>query len=190
MTAAVVKANIMAESIELNKEEELVRRCQSGDEEAIKMLYSEQAGRLFTLALRLTGDRAEAEEVVQDGFLKAWRNIGGFRSDSSIGSWLYRITVNLCRDRARKQRDLNQPGEIGVLPSMPDTFARQRLKSALTRLSEGYREVLVMHDVMEMRHPEIADVLGIKVGTSKSQLHKARAHMRRLLKEENVHQYI
>lgn len=182
----VVKATVMTDPISLKTEDDLVQLCRSGDEEAMKMLYNQQSGRLYTLALRFLGDRAEAEEVVQDTFLKAWRKMSSFRGDSAISTWLYRIAVNLCRDRVKKQRPLVKEREESTLPAMPDTFARKRMNAALLELSAGYREVLVMHDVMEMKHPQIAEVLGIAVGTSKSQLHKARGQMRQLLKRENV----
>ncbi len=170
------------EAGESNADFELVRLCKQGDELAMQRLYERHHGRLFALAFRLTGNRTDAEDVVQDAFIKAWRALSGFRGQASFGTWIYRIAVNLCRDLTRRRRPLAEEVQGEVAPRASDGIARRRLEAALSRLSDGYREVLVLHDVMELRHPEIAEILGVDVGTSKSQLHKARVRMRRLLK--------
>lgn len=159
----------------------LVARCRAGDERAMQQLYQRHAGRLFALALRLTGRRSDAEDVVQDTFLRAWRGLEGFRAESSVGTWLYRIALNRCRDAFARRRP-EEPEVEGVAEVREgDALARRGLEAALAALPEGYREVLLLHDVMELEHPEIAAILGVEVGTSKSQLHKARARMRELL---------
>ncbi len=176
----------MAKPVIAAKDSELARRCREGDQEAMKTLYGLHAPRLFTLAMRLTGNQADAEEIVQDCFIRAWRKMGSFRGEASIGTWLYRITLNLSRDQLKKRKNTTSEVEIAYTPTLPDAFAQKNLEKALGKLSEGYREVLVMHDVMGMKHPQIAQVLGVAVGTSKSQLHKARAQMRQLLKKSNI----
>jgi RNA polymerase sigma-70 factor (ECF subfamily) len=143
------------------------------------------------MALRLTGSTADAEDVVQDTFLRAFKSLKSFRGDSAVGTWLCRIAINLSRDLYKKKSKIktksDSEGESMSPDNLPapseggDTFARKRLEAALAMLPEGYREVLVMHDVMEMGHGEIAKILGTKEGTSKSQLHKARARMREIL---------
>lgn len=158
-----------------------VAACQAGDERAMQSLYAKHHGRLFGLALRLTGSRGDAEDVVQEAFLRAWRALPKFRGESRFGTWIYRIAVNLCRDQYKRRRPTEPEVDGEVPPAASDGIARRRLEAALEELSEGYREVLVLHDVMELRHPEIAEILGVEVGTSKSQLHKARAKMRALL---------
>lgn len=158
-----------------------VAACQGGDERAMQRLYAKHHRRLFALALRLTGSRGDAEDVVQEAFLRAWRALPKFRGESQFGTWIYRITLNLCRDMYKRRRPTEPEVEGEVAPAAGDGIARRRLTAALESLSEGYREVLVLHDVMELRHPEIAEILGVEVGTSKSQLHKARAKMRALL---------
>lgn len=171
----------------------LVERCRAGDAGAMQQLYARHHGRLYAMALRLTGSRADAEDVVQDAFLRAWRALDRFRGGARFGTWIYRIALNRCRDlhgRRRPDVELDEGdgqseggaiGDGGAGPAGGDGIARRRLETALAELSRGYREVLVLHDVMELRHPEIAGILDIDVGTSKSQLHKARARMRRLL---------
>lgn len=167
----------------------LVERCRAGDAGAMQQLYTRHHGRLYAMALRLTGSRADAEDVVQDTFLRAWRALDRFRGGARFGTWIYRIALNRCRDvHAGRRPDVEldegdgQPAG-GAAAAGGDGIARRRLQAALAELSRGYREVLVLHDVMELRHPEIAGILDIDVGTSKSQLHKARARMRRLLAE-------
>jgi RNA polymerase sigma-70 factor (ECF subfamily) len=189
MQAAVKQEIMFSPGIKI-KDDELVRKIRLGDSRAMQTLYGRHSERLFTLAIRLTGNKADAQEVVQDSFVKAWRNIDKFRGDSSIGTWLYRIAMNLSRDVTKRRRSYGQEIEVAVQPTSSDAFARKALEKALSNLPDGYREVLVMHDVMEMRHPEISDVLKIAVGTSKSQLHKARAQMRQILKKGGMEKRI
>ncbi len=169
----------------------LVARCKSGDEAAMQILFSRHQQRLYAMALRLTGSTADAEDVVQDTFLRAFKSLKSFRGDSAVGTWLCRIAINLSRDLYKKKSKMktksDSEGEglsVDTLPAPAqggDSFVRKRLEAALRLLPDGYREVLVMHDVMELGHGEIAKILGMKEGTSKSQLHKARARMRDLL---------
>lgn len=164
------------------RDRELVREVLAGRVQAMHELYGAHHRRIYGLALRLTGNAGDAEDVVQDTFVRAWRNLERFRGESSFGTWLYRIAVNLCRDLARKRRPTDALAERAVGPSGADPFARKHLEAALAALPRGYREIVVLHDVLELGHSEIASVLGIAVGTSKSQLHKARAQLRRALR--------
>ncbi len=161
---------------------ELVEQARAGSGPAMHELYRAHHRRIYGLTLRLTGNTGDAEDAVQETFLRAWRNLGRFRGESSFGTWLYRIAVNLCRDAARKHRP-TETATDGVVapPERGDVLAREQLQAALARLPRGYREVVVLHDVMELGHADIADLLGIAVGTSKSQLHKARVQLRRSL---------
>lgn len=163
-------------------DDDLIRRCIDGDDRAMRALYQRNKDRIYALTLRLTGHCSDAEDVMQDTFLKAWRNLPRFRGQSSFGTWLYRIAINLCRDLAKKRKPTEE--EIaGVTPDRgDDVLARKHLARALASLPQGYREVVVLHDVLELRHPEIADILDVAVGTSKSQLHKARVQLRQMLK--------
>src|SRR5262249_20635745 len=130
-----------------------------------------------------------AEELAQEVFLRAFRGLGKFRGDAQLSTWMYRLAVNAAlshatRAQARRRRDL--PDEmLMTLPAeaAPDSDPRlrERLQEALGALPAGYRAVLVLHDVEGLQHDEIAEILGCRVGTSKSQLHKARARMRELL---------
>jgi RNA polymerase sigma-70 factor, ECF subfamily len=162
---------------------EIVARCQQGDQGAMQVLFERHNKKIYAMALRMTGSGADAEDVVQDTFIKAFRYLPKFRGDSAVGTWLYRIAVNLTRDlHKRRQRSRPEPEmDPGEHVEPRDTLAAKELERALQELPEGYREVLVLHDVMEKDHKEIASILDVKVGTSKSQLHKARARMRELL---------
>jgi RNA polymerase sigma-70 factor (ECF subfamily) len=161
---------------------ELVARCLAGDEDARQMLYRQNERRLYAMALRLTGSVADAEDVLQESFLRAFRSLESFRGDAALSTWLCRIVINQSRNVFARRARLRPEEEIpeqGVTPALPGEGAR--LQAALGRLSEGYREVLVMHDVLGMEHHEMAAALGVAEGTCKSQLHKARARMRELL---------
>ena len=160
----------------------LVQNCQRGDAAAMRLLYDRHASRILGLAWRIMGRRADAEDVLQETFLRAWQSIDRFEGRSSFGSWIYRIAVNLCRDQIRCRRPEVAEIQEFSTETTGDVLARDQLTRALDQLPQGYREVLVMHDVMELGHPEIASILGVEIGTSKSQLHKARARMRTLLK--------
>jgi RNA polymerase sigma-70 factor, ECF subfamily len=164
---------------------ELVSRCRAGNTGAMRMLYEAHSKKVYAMALRLTGSVADAEDVVQDTFIRAFRFLESYRGDAALGTWLCRICINQCRDRYQKSARMS-PDELAqdtlAAPQVSsDGLAKKTLERALLRLPEGYREILVMHDVMEMEHEEIAQVLGVQVGTSKSQLHKARSKMRELL---------
>ena len=164
-------------------EHELLARCRDGDEMAMQVLYNQHHRKVYAMALRLTGSESDAEDVVQDTFLKAFKYIGKFRGDSAVSTWLCRIAINLSRDAYKKKSRTRPEADLELTDSREprDGLARKHLEAALAQLPEGYREVLVMHDVMDMGHAEIAGILDIQEGTSKSQLHKARARMRELL---------
>ena len=161
----------------------LVRRCQEGDRSALKQLYARHHGVLYAVSFRLTGHAADAEDVVQEAFIKAWRALPRFRCETTFKNWLIRIGVNLCRNLKKRRRETKSLEDTAAPIQDSDALAQVWLTNALGELPSGYREVLVLHDVMEFRHNEIADVLDISVGTSKSQLHRARTKMRLLLKK-------
>ncbi len=166
---------------------ERIRRAQSGDVGAFELLYREHSPRLYALCLRLkAGDRADATELLQDVFVKAWRRLDTFRGDCAFVSWLHRLAVNTMLETARS----DQRRTARVLP-MEDTSrlagaarssgveSRMDMESAIASLPKGARLAFVLHDVEGYQHQEIADQLSVTVGTVKAQLHRAR----RLLRE-------
>jgi RNA polymerase sigma-70 factor (ECF subfamily) len=160
---------------------ELVKRCRAGNQRAMQTMFERHSKKIYAMALRLTGSAADAEDVVQETFIRAFRHLDSFRGDSQFSTWLCRIAINQSRDAYRRRAPTVPEKEVPVEPEQKDALVRAQLQKALGVLPAGYREVLVMHDVIGMGHKEIAEVLETAEGTSKSQLHKARARMRELL---------
>jgi RNA polymerase sigma-70 factor (ECF subfamily) len=168
-----------------------ISRGAPGSREA---LYHQYKRRVFALAVRIVG-AMDAEEVAQEAFIRIFRGLAKFRGDSALGTWIYRLAVNAALShRARRRPDGPEAGaesEAEALPVAPmaqgqDAVLRARLQKALWRLPVGYRTVIVLHDVEGLEHEEVASVLGCHVGTSKSQLHKARAKLREILSQDGI----
>jgi RNA polymerase sigma-70 factor (ECF subfamily) len=157
----------------------------TGDEVAFRQLYRRHTPRLLGFVQRLLGPNdAEAEDAVQETWIRACQSLARFRWDSSFSTWLGGIGLNVVRDRIRKQArsrivDFEQLPERPVAPA--STEDRIDLERAIALLPDGYRIVLVLHDVEGMKHREIAERLGISDGTSKSQLSNARRMLREIL---------
>lgn len=164
----------------------LLNAARAGDARAMEALYREHSGRVYSVVRRIVGDDHLAEDVSQDAWIRAFEKLGSFRGDAAFGTWLHRLAVNAALTRLRRHArrpDVELAAERPTPPPEPDEVVlNQRvLGQALDRLPDGYRRVLVMHDVEGMTHEEIAERMGIATGTSKSQLHKARARMREYL---------
>jgi RNA polymerase sigma-70 factor, ECF subfamily len=183
---------IRRETTDVSAEAELVARCRAGDGAAFEELYRQHAGRLYNLAYRMSGGQADAEDLLQEIFMLAHRKLDSFRGQSSLGTWLYRLAMNLCVDhlRSRQTRSAALTDSIDasrVEPASPKYVAgmvnptRLDLERAIARLPPGCREAFLLHDVEGFEHREIAEILGVAEGTSKSQVHKARMKLRMLL---------
>ena len=171
----------------------LAQRAAAGDMPAFEELYDRHHRRVYALCLRMTGNIAEAEDLAQEAFIQLYRKIGSFRGESAFTTWLHRLTVNQVLMHFRKKGvRLEQTTDDGDVPtqvvagtenpnSMP-VVDRIALDRAIGALPPGYRAVFVLHDVEGHEHEEIARLLGCSVGTSKSQLHKARMKLRHLLR--------
>jgi len=170
----------------------LIERCRKGDLGAFEELYRTHAGRLYSVALRLVGNPADAEDLLQEIFLAAHRKLDTFRGESSLGTWLYRLATNLCLDHLRSRTGRSrhvtdsiddEPGLFDVATSSlaEQTVTKMDLERALARLPEGCRSAFVLHDVEGLEHREVAEILGVAEGTSKSQVHKARLKLRKML---------
>jgi RNA polymerase sigma-70 factor (ECF subfamily) len=153
-------------------------------------IYRQQAPRIYSLACRMAGSPEDGEDLLQEIFLQAYRKLGSFKGDSTIGTWLYRLALNHCLDyvRSRQAKMKKMTESIDAQPSMEPTarrntpIARIDLDRAIERLPNGCREAFVLHDVEGLDHKEVADALGIAEGTSKSQVFKARLKLRAMLK--------
>jgi RNA polymerase sigma-70 factor (ECF subfamily) len=156
---------------------------------AFEELYRQHSARLFNLAWRMSGTRADAEDLLQEIFLLAYRKLPEFRGDSSVGTWLYRLAMNRCLDHLKSRQTRNSGATMAfdeeAMPmrklSGDGGIKRLDLERAVARLPEGARAAFVLHDVEGFQHQEIAAILGISEGTSKSQVHKARLRLRALL---------
>lgn len=164
-----------------------ILRAQQGDQDAFRALYQAHVGRVHAVCLRMTANAAEAEERVQDVFVRVWQQLKGFRGDSAFSTWLHRLTVNevLQARRATGRREA-RVRLAGDDEELEQTAGRHDAPSpdlahALARLPEGARTVFVLHDVEGYQHDEIAGMLGIAEGTSKAQLFRARRLLREAL---------
>ncbi len=172
---------------------ELIERSKRGDREAFGELARRYQHEVYTLAVRLTGDRTLAADVAQEALIRAWRAIGTFRGEAAFSTWLYRITVNVAwtlKGTAARKRTyhldsmISQPQageEDDPEASGMRSELRADLNSALARLPRPHRTVVILKDVYGWSHKDIADALSITVSTSKIRLHRARLRLRELL---------
>lgn len=166
--------------------ERLVRRAQQGDVDAFGALYQIHAPAAYALCRRMLGDDQEAREVLQDVFVRVWERLPTFRGESSLGTWLHRLAVNLVLERLRvtrreSSRRADAPDDAFSRSGETDVDARMDLESALTRLAAGARQVFVLHDVYGYSHEEIASLVGIAPATARVQLWRARRALMRIL---------
>lgn len=152
-----------------------VRQARNGDRRAFERLYREHIGKVYGLCLRMTGERAEAEDCAQEAFIQAWRKLSQFRGEAGFGTWLHRIAVNTVLARRRKRRPEDALEDSPDLRAPPDDPpARSDLEAAIVSLPEGARHVFVLHAVYGYTHEETGEMLGVASGTCKAQLHRAR----------------
>lgn len=136
---------------------------------------------------RIAGDDDLAKDYAQEAWIRAIRALPSFRGDARFSTWLHRIAVNAAlqavrKEKNRKKREVPLPEVVAVPPGMGDTLMARKLEAAMANLPDGMRKVLILHDVEGYTHEEIGKALGVTSGTSKSQLFKARAKMRLMLK--------
>jgi RNA polymerase sigma-70 factor (ECF subfamily) len=173
---------------------DFVARSQAGDADAFEALYRRHAPRIYTLACRMAGSAEDGEDLLQEIFLQAYRKLESFKGEAALGTWLYRLALNHCLDYVRSRRaKMNKltetlDADATYEPRAPreTPIARLDLERAIERLPDGCREAFVLHDVEGFGHKEIADLLEIAEGTSKSQVFKARAKLRAWLKKSPV----
>jgi len=174
----------------------LAQLAAGGDKSAFEELYERHQRRVYSLCLRMTGNVAEAEDLAQEAFIQLYRKIGSFRGESAFTTWLHRLTVNQVlmhfRKRGVRFEQTTDDGDVPVQvvqgtenPASMPVVDRIALDRAISQLPPGYRTVFILHDIEGHEHEEIARMLGCSVGTSKSQLHKARMKLRGLLRQQN-----
>ena len=177
------------------EEVELIQRLKSGDEGAFEELFRGYKDRVFNVAYRMLGDREAAEDVTQEVFLKVFRKVKGFKGRSSLYTWIYRLTVNLCTDYIRKQdahpvESLEESEALQLAAEgTPEEEAIRRERAAAVQMIIGslpdrLRSVIVLREIEGLSYREIAEVLGCSVGRVKSLLHEARAELKRRVQEK------
>lgn len=174
---------------------ELARAAAAGDLQSFEELYNRHHRRVYSICLRMLQNTSEAEDLTQDVFIQLYRKIGSFRGDSAFTTWLHRMTVNQVLMHFRKRNvkfektteEGETPDQIVTGSSNPHKMQivdKISLDNAIAQLPDGYKKVFVLHDVEGFEHEEVARILGCSVGTSKSQLHKARLKLQKLLKKK------
>jgi RNA polymerase sigma-70 factor (ECF subfamily) len=172
-------------------DQEVVAACRAGDRQAFNLLVLRHQDRVYTLAVRLLGDRGEAEDMAQEAFLKAYERVGDFRGDAKFRTWLYRICYNLCLNLLERKK--SDPADGPPHESIPDPGARmpeqliekerrELINRALSSLQREFREVIVLYHTGQWSYDEIAGLLALPVGTVRSRLHRARAELKQLLR--------
>lgn len=162
---------------------QLVAECKRGNLRAYESLYAQHAPRMKSLALRFLGTRPDAEDAVQEAFLKVYRAMAGFDGNSALSTWMYRILINCCYDSLRrKQRDAEAP-----VTREPSTDSKVTLKialeRALDRINERPRLVFLLFEVEGLKHSEIAAILQVPEGTSRNWLFEAKRDLKKILTE-------
>lgn len=172
------------DSADFVTEADLLAACRRQDIRAFEHLYQTHGAQLKSVAYHMVGNRQDAEDAVQETFLKTFRAIGGFHGESSLGTWLCRILINVCYDLGRKrQRETTSSTEDQPTPGSGHVSLRVTLEDALKRINPRHRIVFLLFEVEGLRHSEIASVLEVAEGTSKAWLFEAKKELKRLLTE-------
>ena len=163
-------------------------RARQGDLAAFEELVRTYQAEVFRFARHLTRDRTAAEDVTQEAFLRAFRFIGGYRGETRFSSWLLRITRNCAIDAARKQHYpiVDQDARPERAGAVANAVVRAELDAALASLGTEHRETFLLVEVLGLSHREVADVLGVRVGTVKSRMFRARQALCRALDDEEA----
>ncbi|MBE6992168.1 MAG: sigma-70 family RNA polymerase sigma factor [Ruminococcaceae bacterium] len=180
-------------------ERKLVRLAKKGDTDAFEQLVEMHSDRIYSIALRMVGNPTDAEDLAQEAFLRIWRGLEGFNMDSKFSTWAYRLTTNVCIDFLRKEKKNNNvslfteddDGEESELEIADERYSpqqkleqdqlRQTVDRAMNSLDPQYRQILTLRELGGLSYDEIAQQLGLKEGTVKSRIARAREQMRKLL---------
>ncbi len=179
-------------------EAQLIQKCQQGDLNAFKALYELHKHRIYNIAYRIHGVHEDAQDSVQDAFVIMYKKIKSFRGDSALNTWLYRIVVNIClnnirKSKTRRTKDWVEPSDTeNIMENI--SFDQHKpveiiLDEEIQNLPPGYRAVFVLYEIEGFSHQEISQMLNKSVGTSKSQLHRAKQLLQKRLKPYLAHIY-
>ena len=170
-------------AVDYATEADLLAACRRQDLRAFEQLYQTHAPRLKSVAYHIAGNRQDAEDAVQETFLKLYRAIGSFQGQSAIGTWLCRIVINVCYDLARKRNREAEPPDKELPSPGSQVGLKVALADALRRINPRHRMVFLLFEVEGLRHSEIGSILDIPEGTSKAWLFEAKKELKRLLTE-------
>jgi RNA polymerase sigma-70 factor, ECF subfamily len=169
---------------------DLVEGCKFGKISAYEQLYRVHGPRMKSIALNLLGNASDAEDAIQEAFLKIYRSVGNFKGESAFTTWIYRVLVNTCYDLRRKHRRRHEtaeldadPGGIHLAPGVSDHPLRLTLQKCLAHLHPRNRAFFLLFEVEGFKHREIAEILSIPEGTSKNLLFEAKRELQRMLWE-------
>jgi RNA polymerase sigma factor (sigma-70 family) len=162
-------------------ENELIDACMQNNRFAQRTLYDRYKRAMYTLAYRLTGDFDEANDVLQDAFLDVFKNLSSFRKDASLGAWIKTIVARKAYKRFKKVSFIDYSENIIETETWDETLNSEYLEKAILSLPEGFRTVFVMIEIEGFTHREVAELLSISEGTSKSQLFHAKKRLREML---------
>lgn len=170
-------------------ERALVERCRAGDEQAFQELVDRHKDLVFALIARTVQDRSRAEDLAQDVFLRVHRGLPYFRGEARLSTWIYRIVANVClqdhgKPGAAESLDDGRTAPGSADRQFGDLELRDRLEKAIARLPPNYRLVIAAHYLQGVRYEDLAEALELPLGTIKTQLHRAKQQLRRLLETE------
>ena len=183
-------------------DQELAARARAGDQDAFERLVLDNQNKVYSLAVRLVGDREEAADLAQEAFLKAWQGLAAFQGESSFATWIYRLTTNVCIDYLRRKKRRQEveravslddedsgwaePADAGQDPQrkLEEAERGRALARGLERLPEHQRQVLVMRELSGLSYQEIGAATGLDLGTVKSRIARARLALRKILLED------
>lgn len=169
----------------------VINRCKDGDNRAQYELYKLYSKAMFNVSMRITNDYAEAEDVLQDAFVSAFKNLNSYKSEASFGSWLKKIVINASINAIRKRRSDLVPMDERVVGEVADEASHEdetewqveKIRRAIQKLPDGYRVVLTLYLLEGYDHAEIGEVLGVSESTSKSQYSRARKKLLEIMRE-------
>lgn len=176
----------------IDTRQELIEACKRGERHAQKMLYDEYADAMYNICYRILQNHADAQDVLQNAFIKVFQNLDKFKYDSTPGAWIKRIVVNHCMDHFRKEKGFTEEWkDYDIADEEPVDIEESYyevafIKRAIEELPEGYRSVVVLYLFEGYDHQEIAQILNISESTSKTQFHRAKKKLKELLKEYKI----
>jgi len=172
---------LLANSQEPQFEDQLVADCKRGDLRAYERLYELHSARMKSIAFHMLRNRTDAEDAVQETFLKVYRAMEKFSGASALSTWIYRILLNTCYDHGRQKTRLAEKAQTFETGSRTDLPLRIALERALEKLNERHRTVFLLYEVEGLKHSEIAGILEVPEGTSRGWLFEAKRELKRML---------